>query len=451
MEGVRWRTAIIPVRLPGDTYQRAHDACWTAGLLWNKANTWLHAEWESGNHKVGQYDIRRFLTSLALEKRPLHAHSTEGIAYDLHDALKTYRENRKQGLECRAPWREKHYRPLSFSAGFGWRIRPDRKTLHLSLGRGREGIDLPLPEVIDPVTGKSVPSSDWGQIQLCWDRDARQWSLHIACLTPEATTLDPDKVVAIDEGIINPFALATYVDEKTIDVLVINGREARAIKRERNKAVGQLDHKLSRTKDGSRRHRQLMLAKKKHKARGSARLFDFDHQVAAKAAKFIKEHDAGRVVVGDVRGIEQKTEKKRRLSRHMRQQCSQWGRGRQEDHLEHCIGHGLEYLDESYSSQTCPACGARNRPSGRKYRCRNCHFTCHRDAVGAINILMRSLHGSYLPIDPDTKIRVTYLRAVPRFSPQQRERYSARCKAKNQAHVALESESSALTSFATAA
>lgn len=45
-----------------------------------------------------------------------------------------------------------------------------------------------------------------------------------------------------------------------------------------------------------------------------------------------------------------------------------------------------------------------------------CDFTCHRDAVGSINILQKATFGTYVPIDPATQIRVTYLRAVKRWS-----------------------------------
>ena len=81
-----------------------------------------------------------------------------------------------------------------------------------------------------------------------------------------------------------------------------------------------------------------------------------------------------------------------------------------------------EHLDESGSTKTCPACKTRNRPTGRDYRCKNpdCGFACHRDAVGAINILQKAIHGAYVPIGPDTTIRVTYLRAVERWSKDQR-------------------------------
>lgn len=46
-------------------------------------------------------------------------------------------------------------------------------------GAGRSGSIIPMPTVIDARTGVSVPNALWGEITLCWSRDAREWSLHI--------------------------------------------------------------------------------------------------------------------------------------------------------------------------------------------------------------------------------------------------------------------------------
>lgn len=450
-ELVRWRTAIVPVRLSGQAYRAAHEACHTAALLWDMAVDWVHGEWKEGR-SPGKAEIRAYLTSLPKEQRPLHAHTVEEVAYDLHDAIETSRTNRKAGMKVRAPWRKKNYRPLSFTAGYGWRVKG--KKLKLSLGlkdHHLSRINLDLPEVADPATGQAVPYSEWGEVRLCWDQDARQWSLHIAVPTVPAPVLDPSKVVAIDEGIINPMALATRTEDG-FDVLVINGREVRAIKRERNKAVGSISRLLSRTKQGSKRHRHLVASKKKVKARANARLYDFNHQVAHKAASFVQDHGCGRVVVGDVRGIERNTEKKRRARRSTRQQLSQWERGEQEGLLSHKLGATLEHINEAFTSRTCPACLEHNRPRGRDYRCKHCGFSCHRDAVGAINILVLATHdGVFTPIGPGCQIRVTYLRAVPRWSPGQRRAQSAksaraRSKAENPAPVALGRPLSSATS-----
>jgi putative transposase len=413
------RTAVIPISLSGGDYRIAHDAAHTAANLYNQAVDWVHAEWEAGR-SPNKYDIRAFLTSIPLKDRPLHAHTTESIAYDLYEAIKTSRTNRKNGMKVRAPWRKKNYRPLSFSKGYGWKVKNDR--LNLSLGRGRPGVSLPLPVVHDSDTGDSVPPEMWGEIQLCWNIDARRWSLHIPYDTERQQACGKN-VTAVDEGIINPMALATWVDEKTINVTIINGREGRAIKRLRNKSVGALQHKLNKAKVGSKHHRRLMLAKKKIKAKANKALRDFDHQVARKAANHVIAHNSGRLVYGDVRGIEQRTKQRHSANRHQRQNLSQWSRGRQERYTNEKTGLEGEHLDEAGSTKTCPVCEARNRPTGRNYRCKNpdCGFVCHRDAVGVINILQKTIHGTYVPIGPDVNIRVTYLRAVERWSKNQRK------------------------------
>jgi putative transposase len=413
------RTAIVPVMLSGATYRLAHDSAHAAALLWNRAVDWVHSEWKEGR-SPGKYDIQSFLTSLPREERPLHAHTTEMIAHDLYEAIETSRTNRGNGMKVRAPWRKKDYRPLSFSKGFGWRISGG--LLHLSLGRGRPRIDLAVPEVLDPSSGAPMPPQLFGEIQLCWDIDNRQWSLHIAYPTHRQAA-SGEQVTAVDEGIINSMALATWVDDHTIDVTVINGREGRAIKRRRNRAAGHVQAKLARTKNGSKRHRRFTMAKKAVQGRAKTALRDFDHQVSRRAARHVAEHGTARLVYGDVRGIEQKTRQRRHANRHLRQQLSQWSLYRQERYVGEKTGLVAEHLDESGSTKTCPMCGKHNRPRGRDYRCSNpeCGFTCHRDAVGAINILQRAIHGEYVPIGPDAVIRVTYLRAVARWSQDQRK------------------------------
>jgi putative transposase len=53
-------------------------------------------------------------------------------------------------------------------------------------------------------------------------------------------------------------------------------------------------------------------------------------------------------------------------------------------------GVALEWVDPAYTSQTCPACGHRNRATDRLYVCAECGWTGHRDAVGAINTSRRT-------------------------------------------------------------
>ncbi|MGW4441076.1 zinc ribbon domain-containing protein [Streptomyces sp. NPDC004596] len=439
--GLVGRTAIVPVWLNRADHLRVHAACHAAAGLWNRSVVWLRGQWEAGE-TPGKEDVRRFVTSLPAEDRPFHAHTAQAVAYDLWDAVATSRANRALRLNARAPWREKKYRPLSFTAGFGWRVTPEGR-LALSFGRGRGRIVLSLPEVTSR-SGHPVPPKNWGEIRLCWDRNARSWSLHISYSAPGEVLPTPAEgrptvTIAIDEGIINPMTLAAKMPDESMNVLVINGRQGRSVKRYRNKVVARLTSRMSRCKNGSRKHRRLMAAKKKVEAKTERRLHDFDHQVSVKAEKFTREVHATwtehhkkesgpdtvvgvRLVAGDVRGIEKNTNKKRRASRSTRQQLSQWSRGRQEDYLQYKTGLKLEHINEAHSSQTCPECNTRTKVRGREYICKNtrCGFRCHRDAVGGVNILtLADNDGTYVP-DPDLRVEVTYRRSQTSWSPLQR-------------------------------
>jgi putative transposase len=442
------RTALVPVWLNRAQFTQAHAGAHAAGLLWNELVVWIRVEWEAGR-SPGKYEIKKYAVALDRAQFPLHAHTVQAVALDLSDAIDTSRANRKAGLKVRAPWREKTYRPLAFTARNGWRITAEGK-LALSFGQGkgkgsrRPAIILPIPTVIDSQTGAPVPSSRWGEILLCWDRDARQWSLHIPYATtvavvPQGEVADPTAVViAVDEGIINPMALVVR-DGQRVDGLVISGRGIRSIKRLRNKHVGSLQKALAKTTNGSRKHKRLIRAKKRTQAKTDRQLRNADHHVARRATDWIRERsvdtETGEIrkvalQIGDVRGIEKNTNKKRRASRSTRQQLSQWSRGRQENYLVEKTGLRIDYIPEPHTSQTCPGCGTRRKPSGRVYACKACGLVMNRDIVGAGNILSRAMnggdHASVISpwIDDSSTITVTYRRSQREWSTDQTARHS---------------------------
>ncbi|MCX5200165.1 zinc ribbon domain-containing protein [Streptomyces sp. NBC_00237] len=444
-------TAVVPAWLNRSDYVRAHDACHASAQLWNKAVSWVRAEWHSGR-SPGPEDIRRYVISLPPEFRPLHAHTAAAVAYDLAEAIATTRTGRAHGMQgIRFPWREKAYRPLMLSARSGWRLTPGGR-LALSLGRGRERIIIPVPEFTDR-EGQSVDPDRWGEMKLCWDSADRRWSLHITHRGPDdrlAQALPRHDqaagtrvvTVAVDEGVINSMTMASRAPDGAYEIAVINGRSARSIKRGRNKRHARLQSKLSRCRTGSRRHRRLTRARKKLAAKTRRQLKNFNHQVTAKANGFVREQveahwqaapEGARVVVqlvvGDVRGIERDTARKRRASPSTRQQLSQWERGVQERQLAYKTGLRIKHISEAYSSQSCPFCLTRRKVRGRTYVCvnPNCALVLHRDAVGGVNIHTLAVNdGAYVPVPPATEMRVKYLRAVPGWSPDQRERHGSR-------------------------
>lgn len=294
------------------------------------------------------------------------------------------------------------------------RLASERRATDPVDGPRAKSLALSLPDVIDPKTRVPVDPRNWGEIRLCWDVHARRFSLRVAVPTRKPVTLNPNVTIGIDPGIINPMTVAVKTDAG-FTVTVINGREARAIKHRRNTAVAELTSKMSKATKDSNRWRKLNRLKKRASATANAQLRNIDHNVSRKIANIAINADAGDIAIGDVRGIEQKTRQaeRRRFGRDQRRRLSQWSRGRQEQYLAWKTNTELRHINEAFSSKTCPACLTRNRPSGRDYQCHHCGFTCHRDAVGAINIVMRATHGDYRRIDRDAIITVLYLRATP--------------------------------------
>lgn len=413
-----WRTIIVPVTLTGAQYRLAHDSCHKAALIWNGLVEFLRDYWDKRQVDPDTKQLRAAYAAFDPAILNIHSQSRQAIVDDLVDALDTYRENKKNGRKAKAPWREKKYRPLSFTARNGWSITKDGK-LALSFGRGNPRIVLPLPVIADQRTGEVIGPEGWGEARLCWDTDARKFSLHIAVKQlSERPILNPENLLVSDEGIINSHTTAAKLPNGDFEVTVVVGRHARAIKHRRNKAHSELTTMMAKCVKGSRRWKRLNRAKKRYSATSDAQLRDFNHKVTRIVANEAIKHDTGRIVVGDVRGIEKNSRAKQRADKNQRRRLSQWERGTQEKYLGHKTGVKIEHVNEAYSSKTCPACLTRNRPNGRNYRCKNCGFSCHRDAVGAVNIFQKGVHGAYAKIIPGARIRVIYRRPVKLFQPR---------------------------------
>ena len=116
------------------------------------------------------------------------------------------------------------------------------------------------------------------------------------------------------------------------------------------------------------------------------------------------ERKAGTIVIGDVRNIANG----KRLNRKSQQKVGNWSHGKQRKYITYkAAAQGIEVVlqSEAYTSQTCPQCGHRSKPTGREYWCRRCGFLGHRDMVGASNILSRTLHGELGQVKPSSTIK----------------------------------------------
>ncbi|MEH7479558.1 transposase [Neobacillus drentensis] len=79
-------------------------------------------------------------------------------------------------------------------------------------------------------------------------------------------------------------------------------------------------------------------------------------------------------------------------------------------------GVKVQLVEESYTSGTCPSCGEFRKQRNRNFDC-HCGAEGHRDVVGAINILDKSVNkrltkNRELPKIEDTKYRRVLLASI---------------------------------------
>ena len=92
------------------------------------------------------------------------------------------------------------------------------------------------------------------------------------------------------------------------------------------------------------------------------------------------------IVIGDIKHIRQSINYGKKAN----QKLHQWAFSKIQNMITYkakAVGISIDIEDEAYTSQTCPSCGHRKKPSRRTYRCGQCEWRGHRDVVGASNIL----------------------------------------------------------------
>jgi len=218
---------------------------------------------------------------------------------------------------------------------------------------------------------------DFRELRLAVERDG----------APHDVTAIPPGIAAGDPGVIR---LLTVTDgDKTLS---ISGKALRSELQRHNKTKADLASKRSRCKKGSRQYRKYSKALAKSYQRWENWQRNFLHHSANMVAEWALERHVAELVVGDIAEIGRG--KKGKSSRRNNQNLSgiPWGRFFKllEYKLER-VGCVLKKVDESYTTQTCPACGHRHKPAKRLYRCSNpsCGFEGVRDEVGAANTLTK--------------------------------------------------------------
>ena len=151
--------------------------------------------------------------------------------------------------------------------------------------------------------------------------------------------------------------------------------------------MASIDARLSGMTRGSRQRGRLVQRKHKMLRKAANRVNDLTHKATRKVADAFP--NAKCYVGKPFNNAAQK------MSRKQAQQVSSACNARLIAQLDYKT-HGAIQVEEAYSSQTDPVCGARNK-CGRVYRCRSCGTTAPRDVIGAVNILCIGECGSMIP------------------------------------------------------
>jgi putative transposase len=183
-------------------------------------------------------------------------------------------------------------------------------------------------------------------------------------------------IIGVDLGV-NTLIAATD-GEKAI---LVSGREAKATVQWRNKKLASLQTKQAKKIKGSIRYKRIQNRKQKLLTKSKNRMNDIIHKATRKVAN---EFPSAKAFVGKpFNGAAQKMAPKQA------QQVSSACNAKIIRQLDYKLFGAIE-VNEAYTSQTCPVCGARQKV-GRIYKC--CNFAVPRDIIGSINILSIGLNG----------------------------------------------------------
>jgi putative transposase len=219
-----------------------------------------------------------------------------------------------------------------------------------------------------------------------------------------------DDVAGIDLGEKHLAAVSTGSD-----AFLINGGELRALRKYQNQTKARLQAKISRKERGSNRWKKLVRTKNKQLNHLDNKITDLLHKLSRKLIEMLPERGVSTVVIGELKGIRESVD----YGSLMNQRLHQWAHAKFAQMVEYKAkgaGMSVKYVNEAYTSQTCPKCQHRHKPSGRTYDCPECGFEGHRDAVGAANI-----RAKYVGQEPTgSKTRLPGVMASPsgvRFHP----------------------------------
>ena len=221
-------------------------------------------------------------------------------------------------------------------------------------------------------------------------RKRGKWIAESAFTLPSPAPTNGERVMGVDLGVKIP-AVVHVIGKGTR--YCGNGRYQRVIRR----------HFSARRKHLQYAGKVRTIRKSDGKERRWMR--DINHKLSRQIVAYAKAQDVGVIRLEKLAGIRQRTARtsrgaKKTKARKNNRMIATWTFFQLTTFITYKaerLGICVEQVDPAYTSQTCPACFARNKAQDRRYVCVECGWMGHRDAVGAINISRRTGAGGDSP------------------------------------------------------
>lgn len=250
----------------------------------------------------------------------------------------------------------------------------DSNSISMPLNIKGKSKKMPIKAIIndkDNRIQRTLSENKLGTLRITQKKN--KWIAQIA-ITTEPVFKSGTKIMGVDLGIKVP-AVAVTDDDKV--KFFGNGRMNKFKKRKFRsirKNVGQ---------------RKKIAALRNLNDKEQRYMKDQDHKISRSIVNFAIEHKISVIRLEQLANIRQTA----RTSRKNDKSLHTWSFYRLAQYIEYkanLSGIKVEFVNPSYTSQTCPNCSKRNKAKDRTYKCK-CGFKRHRDIVGAMNIRYASM------------------------------------------------------------
>lgn len=387
----QYRTVKLLINCSRSDYKRLQECNKESAMVWNFCIQKNKEIFETKQKLFSKHDLFKLVQSF--DAKIICAFNKQYTAEKVFDAFRAISKARKAGRsELKYPYRIKKFYPTEWNYNFLFPNYTDN-TISLTTaryiddkGKKRNGKQIKLKF-------KTPIPQNIKTLKLVYEHGK-----YYACISylVEVEEKQPasNNVASIDLGEIH--AITSVSDQQ--DQLIITGRKIRSIKQFRNKKQAELRSKMDKCTKYSRQWHKYNRAWQYIKSKTRRQLDYHIHKLTRMYTNWAVEKGISAVYCGDVTGIEYGTNEKG--SAITRQKINQWEYGKIMRLLEYKLGlEGIKFfkVDEMYSSQICPSCGFKNKPTNRNYKCDNCEEEYHRDIVGAWNILNMNHKLSFVP------------------------------------------------------